>query len=41
MGRRLLAIDESNDVRMVEAFEDVDLGGQVVLELLVQLREDN
>lgn len=34
-----MAVDESNDVRMVKALEDLDLRGQVILQLLVELPE--
>lgn len=33
----LLAVDERHDVWMMEAFQDVNLGVEVVLELLVEL----
>jgi hypothetical protein len=35
----LLAIDQRDDVWMVQAFEDSDLGGEVVFELFVELRK--
>ena len=34
-----MAIDECDNVGMVEALEDIDLGGKVVLEFLVELRQ--
>lgn len=37
--RGFMAIDECDDVGMVEALEDIDLGGKVVLEFLVELRQ--
>ena len=39
MGGCLLAINERNDMWMVEAFQDVDLGVQILFELLVKLLE--
>ena len=35
----LLAINQRNNVWMVQAFEDSDLGGEVVFELFVELRK--
>ena len=35
----LFAINQCNDVWMVQAFEDSDLGGEVVFELFVELRK--
>ena len=35
--RRLLAVYQGDDMRMMEAFEDRDFGGEVVLELFVEL----
>lgn len=35
---RLLAVDEGGNMRMMEAFQNRDFGGQVVLQFLVQLR---
>lgn len=35
----LMAVDERDDVGVVEAFENVDLRGQIVLELLVEFRQ--
>lgn len=32
-----MAVDERNDMRVMQALEDVDLGGEVVLEFLVEL----
>ena len=37
--RGLLAINQRNNVWMVQAFEDSDLGGEVVFELFVELRK--
>lgn len=37
MGGSFLTVDESDDVRMVEAFEDVDLGVQILFQFLVEL----
>ena len=37
MGGGLLAIDEGNNMWMMKAFQDVDLGVQVFFELLVKL----
>lgn len=34
-----MAVDECNNMWMVEAFENVDFGGEVVLELFVELRQ--
>ena len=39
MGRRFSAIDESDDMGMVEAFEDLDFAVEVVLELLIEFRQ--
>ena len=39
VGRRLFAIDEGDDVGMVEAFKDGNLRRQIVLELLVELSQ--
>ena len=39
MGGRFLTVDEGNDVRMVKAFEDLDFGVEVLLQLLVEFRE--
>lgn len=39
MGTRVFAVDEGYDVRVVEAFEDRYLGGQVLFEFLVELAE--
>jgi hypothetical protein len=39
VGGSFMAIDQRNDVWMVEAFEDMNLRRQVVLQLLIQLRE--
>jgi hypothetical protein len=39
MGHRFSTVDEGNDVGMVKAFEDLDLGVEVLLEFLVQLGE--
>jgi hypothetical protein len=33
----LMAVNQSNDVWVVEAFEDVDFGAEVLLEFLVEL----
>ena len=38
---RFLAVDQSDDVWMMQAFEDVDLGIEIFLELLVELVEMN
>lgn len=32
-----MAVDERHDMRMMEALQDIDLGGEVVLQLLVEL----
>lgn len=32
-----MAVDQRDNMRVVEALEDVDLGGKVVLQLLVEL----
>lgn len=34
-----MTIDECDNVGMVEALEDIDLRGKVILELLVELRQ--
>ena len=39
MRRRFAAVDEGDDVGMLETLEDFDLGGQVVFELLVELAQ--
>lgn len=41
MGGCLLAINERNDMRMMEAFQDMDLGVQILFELFVELLEVN
>lgn len=33
-----MAIDEGDDMRVIEAFEDLDLGREVLFQLLVELR---
>ena len=37
VGRRLLTIDESNDMWVMEAFQDMDFGVEILFELLVEL----
>ena len=39
MLRGLLAINQRDDVWMVQAFEDSDLGGEIVFKLFVELRK--
>jgi hypothetical protein len=34
-----MAVDQGNDVWVLEALENIDFGGKVVLQLLVELRE--
>ena len=41
MGRRLLTVDERDNMWMMEAFEDMDLGIEVILQLLVELLQVN
>lgn len=36
VGGGLMAVDQSNDVWVVEAFEDIDFGAEVLFELLVE-----
>lgn len=33
----LVAVDERDDMRMMQALEDIDFGGKVVFQLLVKL----
>jgi hypothetical protein len=33
-----MAIDEGDDMRVMEILQDIDFGGKVVLQLLVELR---
>lgn len=35
---RLMAVDQGDDVRVLKALEDVDFGGKVILQLLIELR---
>ena len=35
---RFSAVDEGDDMRMMETFEDVDFGVEILLEFLVELR---
>lgn len=37
VGGGFMAVDEGHDVRMMEALQNVDLGGKVVFQLLVEL----
>lgn len=34
-----MAVDKGDDVRMLEAFENVDFGGKVIFQLLIKLRQ--
>jgi len=39
VSHRLSTIDEGNDVWVMEAFENLDFGVEVLLQFLIQLRE--
>ena len=39
VSHRFSTVDEGNDVWMMEAFQDLDFGVEILLQFLVQLRE--
>lgn len=39
MRRRLMAVDERDDVRVIQTLENVDFGREVFSQLLVELRQ--
>ena len=39
VSHRLSTVDESNDVWVMEAFENLDFGVEILLQFLIQLRE--
>jgi hypothetical protein len=39
MSHRFSTVDEGNDMWVMEAFEDLDFGVEVLLQFLVELRE--
>ena len=41
VGGCFMAVYKRNDMRMVEAFQDIDLRRQILLQFLVQLGEVN